>query len=85
MEININEAHKIVEIWLTNAEKDDDLLKEPLKATYQKYHAKKYLVSVLHSGHQALYQATSDLLCYNRSRTTQLEADAARNNKTTAV
>ncbi len=75
MEINVNEARKIVEIWLTNVEKNDEALKEQLKSIYEKYHAKKYLVAVFQSGTQDLYQATSDLLCYNRKRTAQFETE----------
>ncbi len=75
MEIKVNDARKIVEIWLTNVEKNDEALKEQLKSIYEKYHTKKYLVAVFHSGSQDLYQATSDLLCYNRKRTAQLETE----------
>ena len=75
MKIEVNDARKIVEIWLTNAEKNDETLKEQLKPLYEEYHAKKYLVAVFQSGSQDLYQATNDLLCYNRKRIPQLEVE----------
>lgn len=75
MEININDAQIIVEIWLTSVEKNDEVLKKQLKSIYEKYHAKKYLIAVFQSGSQDLSQATSDLLCYNRKHTAQLETE----------
>ena len=75
MEIRVNNTRKIVEIWLTNAEKNAETLKEQLKPIYEEYHAKKYLVAVFQSGCQDLYQATSDLLCYNRKHIPQPEVE----------
>ena len=75
MEIKVNNAERIVEIWLTNVEKNDEALKEQLKSVYEKYHAKKYLVAVFQSGSQELSPTTSNLLCYNHKRTAQLEAE----------
>ena len=74
MEINIREEQKLVEIWLTNAEKRDAVLRESLKPLYREYHEKKYLVAVFQSGDRNLTDATSDLLCYNRKRIAQQEA-----------
>lgn len=75
MEINVREECKIVEVWLTNAEKRNVELREQLKPLYKKYKAKNYLVAVFESGERDLGAATSDLLCYNRKRIAQLEVE----------
>ena len=73
MEINVRDHCKIVEVWLSNSEKRDELLRERLKPLYQKYKAQKYLVAVFESGERDLADATSDLLCYNRKRLAEME------------
>lgn len=78
MEINIRDNSKIVEVWLTNREKRDDLLRERLKPLYQKYSAEKYLVAVFESGARDLADAASDLLCYNRKRLAEQEVRRQR-------
>lgn len=78
MEINVHSDSKLVEIWLTNAEKRNAELRESLKPLYQEYKAKNYLVAVFESGEQNLADATSDLLCYNRKRLAQMEAQRER-------
>lgn len=40
MEMNVRDDKKLVEIWLTNAEKIDPVLREGLKEIYAKYKAK---------------------------------------------
>lgn len=50
MEMNVRDDKKLVEIWLTNAEKIDPVLREGLKEIYAKYKAKKYMVAVFESG-----------------------------------
>ena len=62
---------KLVEIWLTNAEKVEPALQEILKEIYAKYKAKKYLVAVFESGTGNLYQNTWDLLLFNRRRSAE--------------
>jgi hypothetical protein len=74
VEINVRDKSKIVEIWLTNSEKQDSRLREQLKPLYQAYHGKKYIVAVFESGERDLGDMTSDLLCYNRKRTAQWKA-----------
>ena len=73
MEIHVKSDSKLVEVWLTNAEKQDTAIREKLKLLYRAYKEKKYLVAVFESGEGDLANATSDLLCYNRKRITQLE------------
>ena len=78
MEINVRDHCKIVEVWLSNSEKRDELLRERLKPLYQKYMAQKYLVAVFVSGDRDLADATSDLLCYNRKRLAEMEVQRQR-------
>ena len=63
----------MVEIWLSNAEKRDPVLRESLKDIYDKFKKKKYLVAVFESGEKDLYQGTLDLLAYNKRRCAELE------------
>lgn len=73
MEMHVKDEKKMVEIWLTNAEKKDPQLREKLKDIYAKYKKKKYLVAVFESGEKDLYQGTLDLLAYNKRRCAELE------------
>ena len=73
MEMNVRDDKKLVEIWLTNAEKIDPVLREGLKEIYAKYKAKKYMVAVFESGKGNLYENTRDLLLYNRRRNAERE------------
>lgn len=72
MEINVNHERKLVEVWLTNAEKNDPAVHERLKPLYAKYKQQRYLVAVFESGSQNLYQSTRDLLAFNKRRTAEL-------------
>lgn len=74
MEINVDKEKKMVDIWLTKAEKNDEKLKESLKKVYKKYSEEKYLVAVFMSGEQDLYE----MLLYNRRRMAEKEVQAAR-------
>jgi len=65
MEINIRDDRKIVEVWLTNAEKNDHELREKLKPFYRNWAAKKYLVAVFLSGELDLMEGTCALLHSN--------------------
>ncbi len=78
MEINVRDDRKIVEVWLTNQEKQDESLKERLKNFYQQYREKKYIVAVYMSGEQDLMEETSALLCYNRKRLAEQEVRRKR-------
>ena len=73
MEMNVRDDKKLVEIWLTNAEKIDPVLREGLKEIYAKYKAKKYMVAVFESGKGNLYENTLALLLYNRRRSAEKE------------
>ena len=71
LEMNVRDDQKLVEIWLTNAEKIDPVLREGLKEIYAKYKTKKYMVAVFESGKGDLYENTRDLLLYNRRRSAE--------------
>ena len=74
MKINVNDDKQIVEIWLTNSEKNDAALREGLKKIFREYKRKKYLVAVFESGSRDLYQDTLSLLIYNKRRNAELAA-----------
>ena len=42
MEINVRDGSRIVEVWLTHAEKQDAELQEKLKSMYREYKEKYY-------------------------------------------
>ena len=46
MEMIVKDERKLVEIWLTNAEKADPVLRAGLQGIYDTYKKKKYLVAV---------------------------------------
>ena len=80
MEMNVKDDKQIVEIWLSNAEKNDRQLRDSLQVIYDKYRKKKYMVAVFESGSKDLYQGTLDILAYNRklSAQKQVERDKQR-------
>lgn len=68
MQMRVQKEQKIVELWLTRAEKDDPAFRSSLKPLFRQYKAQNYLVAVFLSGEADLYQQTRDLLLYNRRR-----------------
>ena len=80
MEINIHQEKKLVEIWLTNCEKQDPQMQEYLNALYRKYAQKHYFTAVFQSGSEDLVEATSALLCHNRTRAAELAVQQKREN-----
>ena len=73
LQMNVNENSKIVELWLTRAEKEDAAVQESLQPIYRQYKEQKYLVAVFLSGEEELYPQTRDLLLYNRRRAAEKE------------
>lgn len=73
MEISVRDAQKIVEVWLTNAEKNDPAVAARLTPLYRAYQKQKYTVAVFQSGGADLLGCTRDLLRYNRKRIAELE------------
>ena len=72
MEVRVHDDMKLVEIWLTRQEQDDDALRERLQAMYRDYTARKYMVAQFQSGTANLYAVTRDLLLFNRKRIEEL-------------
>lgn len=68
MEMNVRDDMKLVDIWLTNAEKNDPQLRSSLQSIYDEYKEKKYTVAVFESGSEDLYENTLALLRYNKKR-----------------
>ncbi len=73
LEISVRDAQKIVEVWLTNAEKNDPTVAARLTPLYRAYQKQKYTVAVFQSGGADLLGCTRDLLRYNRKRVAELE------------
>ena len=73
MELRVHQNMKIVELWLTQKERENKELQEQLARMYQEYTAKKFKVAQFHSGADDLYTATRDLLLFNRKRIAELE------------
>ena len=78
MEMNVRDQQKFVEIWLTNAEKIDPVLREGLKEIYARYQTKKYMVAVFESGKGNLYENMRDLLLCNRRRSAEKAVQQAK-------
>ena len=79
MELNVRNESKIVEIWLTKAEKQDAKLQRDLEVLYQCFKESGYLVVAFLSGEQDLTDTASDLICYNRKRIAQLKVEQEKN------
>lgn len=73
MVLKEHEDMKIVEIWLTQAEQEDDDLHQQLQKLYQDYSRRKFKVAQFHSGTGPLYDATRDLLLFSRKRLAEME------------
>lgn len=71
MKIDVLDKEKIVEVWLTNAEKASPALQSELKALYAEYKPKKYMVAVYESGRGNLFDDTLALLQYNKRRSAE--------------
>ena len=85
MEMNVLDDKKIVEIWLTKAEKNDPDLRAGLKEICAEWKKKKYTVGVFESGEKDLYQSTLDLLAYNKKRLAELEVRKEREQEKPSV
>jgi len=73
LEINVHEDSRVVDVWLTGEERDNQELRERMKPLYRNFSERHYTVAVFLSGGQDLAGETSALLCYNRRRLAELE------------
>ena len=78
MEINIRDEQKIVEIWLSRAERDDPGLSDTLRKISAEYGPRKYTVAVFKSGEEDLFELTSGLLLSNRRKLAERETESER-------
>lgn len=78
MRMEVKQPSKVVELWLTRDEKNDQQFLESLKPLYRQYKAQNYMVAVFYSGEEDLYQQTRDLLLYNRRRAAEKHAQKQR-------
>ena len=65
MERFVYEDEKIIEFWLTKAEKDDADLQQHIHDETQKWKKKKYRIAVFYSGEADLLAVTKPLISYN--------------------
>jgi hypothetical protein len=65
MQIHINDATRIAEVWLTNADQQNPNTQIALKPFFEEYKAKKYTVAVFKSGAGDLYKNTESLILHN--------------------
>jgi hypothetical protein len=61
----VHDDMKLVEIWLTKAESDDDVFRRKLEPIFAEYKKKKYRVVVFSSGKGDMLEFTKDLLKHN--------------------
>ena len=78
MRVEVKDQSKVVELWLTQDETNDQQFMESLKPLYRQYQAQNYMVAVFYSGEEDLYQQTRDLLLYNRRRAAEKEIQEQR-------
>ncbi|MCD7887955.1 MAG: hypothetical protein LUG44_10180 [Clostridiales bacterium] len=85
MEVNVRDDKKLVDVWLTNAEKNDPQIQAQLKDIYAQYKEKKYLVVVYQSGSRDLYESTLALLTYNKRRAAELDVQREKRQRAVVV
>ena len=66
MNIRENETDKLLEIWLTNAECQDETISASLQPLFEAYKARGYFPVVYESGEGDLLESIRHLLLHNR-------------------
>jgi hypothetical protein len=74
----VHDDEKYVEIWLTNAESQDTILRENLKPLCKEYKQKKYHVVIFTSGKGDLLTLTKDLLKHTWEVNARKEVEAEK-------
>ena len=72
MEIIQDEAKKLVQVWLSRKEAEDEAVQNQLKLKYAIWKKQKYMVAVFRSGTEDLQRNTLDLLAYMKKRCAEL-------------
>ena len=74
----VHDDMKLVEIWLTKAESDDDVFRGKLEPIFAEYKKKKYRVVVFSSGKGDMLELTKDLLKHNLELSVRKELEAEK-------
>ena len=74
----VRDDMKLVEIWLTKAESDDDAFRRKLEPIFAEYKKKKYRVVVFSSGKGDMLELTKDLLKHNLELSVRKELEAEK-------
>ena len=74
----VHDDMKLVEIWLTKAESDDDVFRRKLEPIFAEYKKKKYRVVVFSSGKGDILEFTKDLLKHNLELFVRKELEAEK-------
>ena len=78
LQIDVFDNQKIVAVWLTKAERDDERVREKLRELRSEYKAKKYTVAEYQSGDGDLHTSIYELLRYNKLRVAERETERAK-------
>lgn len=78
LQIDVFDNQKIVAVWLTRAERDDERVREKLRELRAEYKAKKYTVAEYQSGDGDLHTSIYELLRYNKLRVAERETERAK-------
>ena len=78
MEITRNEESRIISVWLTNADQQNEEIQNWLKGKYPVWKKEGYLTVVYKSGHEDLYENTLALLRHNRRLSARKEVEAEK-------
>ena len=78
MRIERDEKNKIIAVWLSRKEKEDEQLRRKLREKYAEWHRQKYMVAEYLSGERDVVESTSALLLHNRDQMAEKEARRAR-------
>ena len=74
----VHDEMKLVEIWLTKAESEDENVNRELEPLYAEYKKKKYRVVVFSSGKGDMLELTKDLLKHNLELSVRKELEAEK-------
>lgn len=74
----VHDDMKLVEIWLTKAESDDDVFRRKLEPIFAEYKKKKYRVVVFSSGKGDMLELTKDLLKHTLEVNAKKELEAEK-------
>ena len=74
----VHDDEKYVELWLTNAESNDDILRDGLQPLFKEYKKKRYRVVIFSSGKGDLVTLTKDLLKHTLEVNARKEVEAEK-------